>query len=442
MFMGEGQASGIDTAKLINYREHMRRGLFVIVFLVFGLGLWSVLTKIQGAVIAPGIFIVEGKPKVIQHLDGGIVEQVHVKNGDHVKAGDLLLSLNTTVVGATLNKLTHQDYATHAQIARLESERKGLAQIIWPKVIINNQSHSTVKTVMADQQELFRARRALYIDRQNQINASINQSLAEINGTQSTLNARGYQLRSLEAELQRLTPLLKSNAISTQRVASVEREVSQLRGEIDSLYANIRRLQEQTSEQRSQLGQLEKDRQEQILTALNEQQILARDVSEQMTAASDRDTRSDIRAPSDGVVHKLQFTTIKGVIPPGQEIMQIVPVNEDLVVEARIQPQDIDQIRQDQTAVVTLSAFHQAKAPQLNGAVITVSPDLLTDEYTGAPYYNVLIGLPQTELTKIDHLQIVPGMPADSFIQTQKASVMSYLLKPVQNALSKTFREE
>ncbi|GHB05585.1 HlyD family type I secretion periplasmic adaptor subunit [Algimonas arctica] len=420
----------------------MIKGFIILGVLVFGLGAWATLTNIHGAVVASGFFVVEGKPKSVQHLDGGIIKTIHVSNGDRVKAGDLLISMNSTIADAQIINLTHQDVSLHAEVARLESERNGTDSIQWPKIIRDNRSRPDVRSIMTDQAELFRARRELFDSRLRETVSMIKQSRNEITAAESQLNAKEFEIQSLSQDLDRLRILQRANAISIQRVTAVERDLSSARGSMAALQATLSRYEEQIVEAESRRNQLDKDRQEQILKALSDSQNRLFGVREQYTRAADIEQRSEIRATIDGVVHNLQFTTESGVIPAGKEIMQIIPVGGNLILEARVDPKDIDQIRFQQKAVVTLSAFHPSTVPQLNGEITKISADMLTDAATGKPYFNVSITLPQSEMERAKSVQVLSGMPADSFIQTSETTVLRYILKPVTTALGRTFREE
>ena len=431
-----------DPPVLTRYQGYMRAGLLTLVILVFGVGFWAMTAKIQGAVIANGAFVIEGKPKIIQHLGGGIIDQVHVQNADHVKQGDLLLTLNSTLVNAKIQELNQQDFVAHTQIARLNAERQNLNEIRWHRIVNANRSRPEVRSLMLDQTELFEVRRDLFKGRLDQIESSVNQNLAEIDGIRSTLRSKDFQLRSLNEELQRLRILLNSNAISSQRVTSSERQGVSLMSEIDVLNAKITRLSEQNAEAQAKRVQLKREREQQILTALSDQKSRFIGVQAEMASLSDRNIRSEIRAPSDGIVHNMRYTTVNGVVPSGQEIMQIIPVSDQLLVEARVSATDIDQVRIGQTTEVSLSAFHVSKVPQLTGTVLTISADLLSDDISSQPYYSVLIGFSKEELDALGSINIIKGMPADSFIQTEERSVMNYLLRPISRALGRSFREE
>jgi HlyD family secretion protein len=434
--------NGDQTTQLTGYRKPLIKGFIIVCVLVFGLGAWATFTKVHGAVVASGTFVVEGKPKSVQHLDGGIIKTIHVSNGDRVNAGDLLISMNSTIADAQIINLTHQDFILHAQVARLEAERRGASAIRWPQIINDNRSRPDVRAIMTDQTELFRARQALFESRINETASTIKQSQNEIAATQSQINAKQFEIQSLSQDLDRLRILRRANAISIQRVTPVERDLSSAHGSMAALQATLSRHQEQIVEAGQVRNQLERDREEQVLNILSDYQSQLVGLREQYTRATDVEERSEIRASTDGIVHNLQFTTESGVIPAGQEIMQIIPTGGPLILEARIDPKDIDQIKFQQDVVITLSAFHPSSVPQLNGEVSKISADMLTDIGTGVSYFNVSITIPQSELNKVKSVRIVSGMPADSFIQTNETTVLSYILKPVTKALGRSFREE
>lgn len=428
----------VDTS----YKKYLFQGYLWLILLVVVLGGWSAIAKIKGAVIASGRIIVESKPKTLQHLDGGIVGEILVQDGVLVNAGDVVLRLDPTEMDASRTIVSKRLNIAQARFDRLRAERDSLNQITWSPGLIAQESDLEVRDVMVGQNKLFQARRRSINGQIGQLRERIAQSSEQISGFEDLIGSKRDQLALISQELDGLRQLLIKGYVSKTRVLALEREEARLNGEIATHRSDIARTRSLISETEIQMLQLRKDSEASILTETREVESELNDLREQLTTASGKRKQIDITTPVTGIVHDLVVTTIGGVITPGQSLMQIIPVDDRLIIESRVLPNDIDQVYNGQVATVRMSAFNQRTTSELKGLVIKSSADSLVDEVTGMPYFSVLIEVPEEELKKLGDLVLVPGMPAEAFIQTEDRRVISYLMKPFTDQLSRAFREE
>ena len=425
------------------YDRFLRMG-FIAIFFLLGIGLvWGSLAKIKGAVIAPGVVVVEGKPKILQHLDGGIVGKIFVKDGDDVTEGDVVMRLDPTMLGANEDLVYTRLRETMARVARLEAERDSERQIAWPDDLINAQDNPIVASAMLGQEKLFRARRIAASGQVQQLEQRIAQFNDQIDGLNALILSKETQAQKIREEADAKRTLVEKGWLAKPVILTLEREELRLKGDVANHQSEIARLLNSISETDVQILQLRRERQAEVLTELRQADTEASDFREQLTTASDQLRRIDVIAPVTGKVHNMTVTTIGGVVAPGQEIMQIIPADDRLIIEAQVDPADIDQIYPGQKTTVRLSAFNMRTTPEMNGLVIQSSADRIIDQVTGMPYYSVKIEIPPNELARLpENLTLLPGMPAESFMQTDSRSVLSYILKPATDAMDHTFREE
>ncbi|WP_409432212.1 HlyD family type I secretion periplasmic adaptor subunit [Litorimonas sp. RW-G-Af-16] len=425
------------------YAAYLRWGFIAIAALMIGVFGWAALAQIKGAVLAPGIVAIEGKPKLIQHLDGGIVGEILVEEGDTVAQGEVLMRLDPTQLEANREIVTLQYNETQARVYRLQAERDGLSQIVWPEALLVARSQPRVERAMDGQEKLFQARRIAIGGQISQLRERKLQLGEQINGLRALISSKESQSVKIREEAKAKRVLVDKGYLGRPAVLALEREQLRLEGDIANHQADIARLEGSIVETDQQISQLRRDRQSEVLTELRQADAEASGFLEQLMAATSKTERIDITAPVAGVIHNMQVTTIGGVVTPGQEIMQIIPSDAQLIVEAQVAPQDIDQIYQGQPTNVRLSAFNARKTPELTGRVTSVAPDRLIDPVTGYPYYVVRIEIPPEELARLNEgLTLIPGMPAESFMQTDNRSVLSYVLKPASDAMTRAGREE
>jgi len=328
-----------------------------------------------------GSVIVESKPKVIQHLDGGIVAELPVKEGDSVKAGDVLMRLDPTIIEANQDLVNGRYIETQARVARLEAERDNRRSIKFPDALLVQEENPIVANALDGQRKLFRARRGGAEGLVQQLNQRIAQSQDQIDGLNALIRSKQDQTNLIQNELIDLRTGVERGVVPRIRVTSMEREQARIAGETASHRSDIARIRNSISELETQILQLRKDRLEQVLSELRTSQTEQSDLREQLVTATDQRERIDVLSPVDGVVHNQMVNTIGGVVAPGMELMQIIPADDRLIIDAQVQIADIDQVYPGQIGRVRLSAFNARTTPELEGEVIQSSPDRLIDKY-------------------------------------------------------------
>jgi len=402
---------------------------------------WTVLAKIQGAVVASGQVAVEGKPKIVQHLEGGIISDIAVKEGDFVTKGQTVVKLDALILQANLEAAETRYFENQALTNRLLSEQKGFDRINWSREMLNQRSNPRVKLAMSGQQQLFEARREAITGEVDQLNQRLEQLRGEDSGLISEIEFTQSELNLVEQERLRMTDLLRQNLVARNRVTQLELDSTRLRNASSKLTARREGLRSGIQETQIQIAQIWRLREEQILTDLRTSQTQSDGFSEVLKTVSTKAKLVQIEAPVSGIVHEMTATTIGGVIAPGQEIMQIIPQRDALIINAQVMPQDIDQVSLGQETNVIFSALKQSAAPELSGVVSYISADNLIDPITGSSYFNVEISIEDSQLSKLQGQTLIPGMPADVFVQTQKRSVFDYLTSPLKDTLKKTMRD-
>lgn len=436
-------ANNSDQALKKSIRRHVL-GAFLIVFcLVFGLGGWAIFTEISGAVVASGNVVVETNVKQVQHQEGGIVKTIHVKNGTDVIAGDLLIQLDDTVTRANLAVITKQLDSLYAQEARLTAEQDGRDKITFDGF---NQTQTELNAaslpVIQDSQiRLFNARRNSLNGQKQQLGEQIVQYEKQIEGFEAQRRAKLSEIGFVESELTDLDGLLSQQLVSASRVSVLNRDKAKLEGELGGFSAQIAQTKEAISERNIQVLQLDEDFLASVLQQLQDARSSIAQLEEQKIAAEDQLTRVEVRAPIAGKILNLSVHTIGHVLAPAEVTMLIVPQEDQLVIEAQVQPINIDQIASEQNATIRLPSFDQRTTPELAANVKTISADLLRDEATGLSYYLVRLVIPKDELAKLNGKQLVPGMPVEAFLKTDDRTVISYLTKPIVDQIKHAMRE-
>lgn len=424
------------------YDKYLLTGFILIFALVGGFALWAALAPIQGAVIAPGTVVVEGKPKTLQHLDGGIVGEILVRDGDKVEAGDVLLRLDPTSLNANRDLLVKRLDEAKATRARLTAERDSKGRIDWQNIFPDNERTAELTKIINDQTQLFNTRRSVSQGQLAQLRKRLQQSEEQIRGFRSQTSANESQLGIIAKELQGLRELFQGGYVSQTRILTLEREEAGLTGQNASLQSEIARTKTVIGETEIEILQVTRTMQEAVLTELRTRESEISDLTEQLISASDQAGRVDVIAPVSGTVHNMTISTLGGVVTPANPIMDIIPDTDRLIVESQVEPMYVDQIYTGQDTTVRLSAFNQRTTPELNGVVISVSANTTVDPVTGFPFYTVRIEIPTDEIARLKGLTLVPGMPAEAFMQTDKRTVINYLLKPATDQLNRAFREE
>ncbi len=424
-------------------RGHLRAGSALFVLLAGGVGGWAATTEISGAVIAPGALVVDSNVKKVQHPTGGIVGELRVRDGDRVKAGDILVRLDDTVTSANLAIVTKGLDELTARKARLEAERDGQESLTFPDELLKRASDPLVAHVIEGERKLFELRRSARMGQKAQLRQRIEQLGEQTNGLTLQERAKAQEIVLIQRELQGARDLWKKNLMPITKLTSLEREATRVEGERGQLVASVAQSRDKISETELQIIQIDRDLASEVGTDLRESDAKIGELVERKVAAEDQLKRLDIRAPQDGTVHQLTVHTVGGVIAAGGEaIMLIVPDGDSLAVEAKVAPQDIDQLRLGQVARLRFSAFSQRTTPEIDGTVSRVSADVTTDQRTGQSYYTVKIALAAEEIARLGEVKLVPGMPVEAFIQTGERNVLSYLVKPLSDQIARAFREK
>jgi len=415
-------------------------GFAVVLALPGGLLAWGAVAEISGAVIGQGTVTVESHAKAIQHLDGGIVSEISVKNGDRVSQGDVLLRLDPTSPRSSLAISTARLNELYAQKARLESEHSGGADVEFPQALTAAEADERVASLMKSQRALFVARRTRLGGEKSLLEQQIEQLGELVKGLSSDPSFKVRQAELIDQEIASVRPLLEQGLYTQSRFLALQREAARLSGEVGKLVGEIARARGSVTETRIKIGQIDKDFVQSVLTELREAQGKVTELEEQRVAIMDRLQRVEIRAPRSGYVHNLAVHTLGGVVSPASTIMEIIPDNDEMIVEARVAPQDVDQIELRQEATIRFAAFDQKATPTVTGHVKKISAAQLADRLTGASYFSVIIEIEKSQFERLG-MQLVPGMPAEVFIRTVARSALSYFAKPLSDALARAFRE-
>ena len=422
-------------------RRHIVLGLAAVMLVAGGIGGWATTTEISGALIAPGSVVVESSARKVQHPSGGVVGEIAVTGGLNVAAGDILIRLDETMTRANLQIVSKTLDEMTTRRARLRAERDGASEMSWPSAFRNRRQDESIIELMADEQRLFELRSSTRLGQKRQLRERIAQLREEANGIVAQQAAKSQELVLVNNELEGVRELWSKQLIQMNRLTALEREAARLDGERAQLIAAAAQGRGKISEIELQITQIDRELASEVGRELREIDGKAGEYAERKVAAEDQLRRIDIRAPISGTVHELNVHTVGGVISAGEQLMLIVPASERLTVEARVSPQDIDQVRVGQTAALRFSAFSQRTTPEINGAVSRVSADVTTEQRTGIAYYTARIAIGPDELARLGDVRLVPGMPVEAFIKTADRTVGSYLTKPLFDQVARAFRE-
>ncbi len=423
-------------------QRHMVAGVTVVMMLVGGVGGWAATTQLSGALIAPGSIVVDTNIKKVQHPTGGVVGEVRVRDGDRVKAGDIVVRLDETVTRANLSIVTKGLNELAARKARLEAERDNLDAIKFPDELVARQDNVEAASAMASERKLFDLRRNARTGQRSQLRQRIGQLQEEIGGLISQQTSKGKEIVLIERELVGVRDLFSKNLIQMNRLTQLEREGTRLDGERGQLIASVAQSKGKIAELELQILQIDQDLSSEVAKELRDVDGKIGEFVERKVTAEDQLKRIDIRAPQDGTVFQSNVHTVGGVITAGDAIMMVVPDAESLTVEAKVNPQDIDQLTSGQKVLLRFTTFNQRTTPEIYGSITRISADISTDQRSGASYYTIRIGMTAAEIARLGEVRLVPGMPVEAFVQTGERTVISYLVKPLYDQLSRAFREK
>lgn len=436
----------MSTDKLSPSERSMRRlsavALGTIALLVGVMGGLAATTEISGAVIAPGSLVVDSYVKPVQHLKGGIVGDIRVKNGDRVAAGQLLIHLDDTQTLASLAIIRKRLDELSARTARLFAERDDVPEIAFPTGLMSRAGEDEVERTIAGEKRLFDDRLASRQSRKSQLRERIQQLNQEADGLAAQEGGKRIEIDLINKELSSLQGLFDRGIVPAAKVYALQRESASLTGELGNLVSSIAQAKGKVTETELQITQIDDDHSAEVSDQLRQAQSDTGQFMERLVAAQDDLKRVDITAPQAGIVDHLSVHAPGAVISPGDTIMQIVPDQDALVAELKLSPQDIDQVSVGQPVMLRFSAFNQQDTPQLNAQLTKISAELTTDQHSGASYYVLRASISKEEWNRLGKLTAVAGMPVEAFLQTGERTVLAYLTKPMKDQMARAFREE
>lgn len=422
-----------------------RRVIFVgtiIVFLFFGLfGAWTVLAPLDSAAIASGSVSVENSRRVVQHLEGGIVEQILVRDGDEVKEGQVLIRLAGTQPQAQLELLRGQKIAALARAARLRAERDGNDGVTFPDELTAQEADPRVQETMLGQLNIFEARRNAIEGQRQILGQRVAQFQEEIVGLQAQIRSADDQLGLIESELADLQGLFDKGLTPKSRLLALQRRRAEIQGSRGQNVAAIARAKQNIAEAEIRILELRTEQVNEVVAELREVETQLLDLQERLRAAEDVQLRTEVLSPSNGTVVDMQVHTAGAVIAPGQRVLDVVPEGEKLVIEARVSPTDVDVVRAGLPAQIRLVAFNQRIVPTVEGTVTWVSADRITNQQTGESFYTAQISLDDMSDPRLQGLKLLPGMPAEVLIRTGERTLLQYLLNPVRQSFTRSLTE-
>ncbi|MGX9431145.1 HlyD family type I secretion periplasmic adaptor subunit [Bradyrhizobium sp. LeoA1S1] len=435
--------SNADAVAVVrSIRHHLIFGVFAVLAFTACIGGWSAATELAGAVVADGTFVVESYVKMVQHPTGGVVGELLVRESQLVKAGDVLIRLDATQVRANLAIVSKRLNELAAREARLEAERDDKDTITFPPLLTEHANDREVARAMQSEQNLFRSRHDTRISKKAQLGERIKEYEHQISGLKDQQEAFEHGIRVRERELVDLRDLLAKGVTSVQRLNELERDKATLDAYRGQVVAGQAQAAGSIAEARLQSLQVDQDLKTEVTGDLRDTQAQIGEFSERRIAAEDQLRRIDMISPQDGWVHNLSVHTVGGVIAPRETVMEIVPDEDRLTLEAHISPKDIHDVHLGQDAILRLTAFNLRTTPELDGTVSRVAADLTQDQRTGTSFYVIRIAVPPEQFARIGERNVVPGMPAEAFIQTGERTALSYLVKPLSDQIHRAFREE
>lgn len=414
------------------------RAGFVILTLFFGgLGGWAALAPLNAAVVGEAVVKVEGNRKSVQHPDGGVVKELRFRDGDTVAAGDVLIVLDDTATRAELDILQQQTINLRAMQSRLLAERDAAPTIAFPPEL----TEATAGAAMDNQQREFESRRAAIEGQTRILGERRSQLSAQITGSESQAQALRDQLDSVVTERAKLQELYDNGLIEQPRLLQLDRTAKGIEGQIASLEATVASNLRAIEENAQQVSQLSRDRLAEVTQQLSEVQSKLLDLAPRQHAAATALARTQVRAPYAGRIVDLAVFSVGGVIAAGERLLDIVPEERSLIVEAKIRVEDIADIAPGMRAEVHFISYKQRITPLIHGNVTNISADRLTDERTQVPYYVARVAVDANELAESPEIQLYPGMPAAVMITTKERTALDYIVGPLFAALDQSFRE-
>ncbi len=405
-----------------------------------GFTAWSLMAPLAEAAIAPGQIRSEGQRRVIQHLEGGIVREILARDGDKVSAGQVLMRLDEVQSDVGLGTVRAQRWALLAQDARLAAEARGASDIGFPAELLNSDDPRALEA-MTGQRTLFAARQTSLVSQIQVLEARIAQHEASAASAQGQIASQKRQLDLIEREARDVEVLVRQGLERMPRLLGLQRNMASLEGNMVDLRGQVERAQASVAEARNQIRQTRDQRLTEISTEAREVRGRLNEAEEKLRSARDMVTRREIVAPEDGTILGSKFFNVGAVVRPGEPVMEIVPANDRLVAEVQLAANDIDVVYPGLQSEIRLPAFKQRLVPYVHGHVTYVASDVTMDERTRQSYYRVQIMVDQEQLSRLENVQLVPGMPVEAQIQIGERSFFHYMMQPVIDSFHRAFRE-
>ncbi|MEO6299961.1 MAG: HlyD family type I secretion periplasmic adaptor subunit [Paracoccaceae bacterium] len=419
----------------------VRAGLIAIAVLVGILGTWTVLTMIAGAVIAQGQVMVKAQAQQVQSLEGGTVKAIMVQNGDHVRAGQIMVAFDPTLTAANLGIAKSKLADALALQARLRAEQQGLTQPDFTPPALPFTAPD-LTAAAEGQAKIFAARAAVLQGQRDRLAETLTQYDTQATGLAGQIAAKRDEIDLTQAEVATQQKLLDQGLTRQSQLSELQRTHAGLLGEMAALQAEQAKII--TARRDSTLETLQGERafQEQVVTDLGDATAKVQELTLEIVTRADQLSHMEIRAPMDGIVHEMKVATLGGVVSPGATVLEVIPLGQGLSFEVQVDPRGIDQVHLGQVADLVLSSFDPRTTPRLKASVASVSPDAVVDQRSGRSFYRVELSLPATELARIGDQQLVPGMPITAYLATGDRSVLTYLLHPLTSQMAMAFRED
>lgn len=441
--LGRGALTDAPPSPYGRIRGVALTGNLILAVFILGLGGWSIYAPLASAAVAPGVIESESRRKTIQHLEGGIVRLILVGDGDAVRAGEALVIMDDTRARTQVAVLRDRLVDATAREARLSAERAGAARLVFPDGLLEEAARSpSVADLLAGQAAQFQSRLETRRARAAVIAERIGQVEQEIVGLLAQRDAAERRAQIADEEIGTVSDLVARGLTTRTRLLTLQREAAEIEGRRGEVESRISRARQAIAEARAELMSFESDWRETATRELHETQTLILTLVEEIETAQDRLARTAVVAPQDGVIADLRVHTPGGVVQPGEPLLDLVPAEDRLVVEARLRPEDVDVVRIGQAAEVHVTAFKARRVPPIAGTVIHVSADRLVDRRTDQPYYAMRIALDDAALAQRPEVDLVPGMPVHAFVETGESTVALYALAPLLDSLNRAFRED
>lgn len=417
-------------------------GLTVLVGLFGSFGLWASTAELASATVAQGVFVATGTNKTIQHLEGGIVRELLIQEGDHVKVGQPLIRLDSERAGAELRRLELQHKTLAATLARLRAEQGDKKNIAFPDFLKKKTSAAETEGILSSQVNLFKARQKKHRDEVKILRRRVSAVEEEIIGLKAQKKAAQAQMKLVDRELSVNEELMKKGLARLPTVLQLRRTRVKLEGDIGQFTSSIGQARQRILETQAEELSVQSRRAQELADEFRDAQTNFDDIAERLKAARDISNRLTVTAPVRGIVIKLHHHTTGGVVAPGEKIIDLLPTDEKLLVEAYIRPQDIDSVHRGLAADLRLSALSQRTVPVLTGEVVYVSADTIEGKQPGEVYYVARVSIPENQLALIKDQEISPGMPAEVYIKTGARTLVEYIVRPVTDSFNRAFRED